>query len=615
MKNIYRSFGFLLLLLVTIFSNAQTVLNGGYLNVNNVNALIQPVGNQFRDMQGNAQYEVPAGSGIKSIYNSTLWIGGLDSESNLHLSAEQYRYNGADYFTGPLTIDGTASTNQTVVDAWNRVWPVSRPQIEEFLLCNNNAEYPLYEIPAEILNWPGNGDVEAGQAQNLAPYIDINEDGIYNPEDGDYPHIPGDYAIFFIFNDNAEVHGETGGLAMGIEVHALAYAFVCNVGEAFQNTIFLKYSIINRSSLTYSDVYLGSFTDIDIGFGSDDYIGCDVVRGCYYGYNGDPVDESVEDVLGYGDAPPLQATVFLAGPKADADGIDNPTSYDTIDNVPVLNCARGDILNGNINGLNFEDGVVDNERLGMTGFMYFNCFGNPATLPPGNASEYYNYMKGIWLDNSPLIYGGTGHQSSIGADPNTPTSFMIPGNPTTDPCGWGQGAIPQCSWSEETEENPAGDSKGLGVSGPFTFESGDTVELDLAFVYGQSDSSPFEALEQLVQNVDVIRNGYLDNITPCGTPFYYSGINPNSNATDFSVSIFPNPANNNLTLELNSNKNSTIFVKTMDINGRVYLASEISANSGNTKTTIDISSLAAGVYFVAIDDGVVVTNKKLVVLR
>ena len=615
MKNIYRSIGLSLFISISCAVTAQQNLSSTELNVNNVHALFHPVGHHFWDLIGGAKYEVPAGSGCNSIFTSTLWIGGLDCNGQLHIAAEQYRQDGADYFTGPLTIDGLAEIESDVVEQWNRMWPIWRGEIEGFLECVNNPECPDYIIPDHILNWPGNGDVVAGQSQNLAHYVDVNSDNIYNPEDGDYPDFPGDYALFFVFNDAAEVHTETGGEKIRVEVHGLAYAFSCYPNEAFNNTVFLSYDIINRSTITYYDFYVGSFTDFDIGNGYDDYIGCDVVRGCYYGYNGDDNDEDYQGAIGYGEYPPAQATVFLAGPMADADGMDNSTSYDTVDNVPVLNCARGDIFNGNINGLNYEDGIVDNERYGMTRFVYWNTSGgNSATLSPNSAIEYYNYLRGRWRDYSPICYGGTGHTSG-GADPNTYTAFVFPGSPTSDPCGWGQGGVIQTDWSEETEANTPSDRKGLGVSGPFTFLPNETLELDLAFVYGRSADPEVSSVEIMLQYVDEIRNGYLTNTTPCGTEFQPTGIGKRNSSQSFEVGIFPNPASNELTLEISSNKNSLVSIKIMDVNGRVYLTNEISANAGNSKSSIDISSLSAGVYFVAVDNGDFVTNKKLIVLK
>jgi len=546
-----------------------------------------------------------------------LWIGGLDVNSQLKIAAERYRMDGTDFFPGPLTVDGTASISPEVVEEWNRIWPISRDVVEEFLICNNNPECPNYIIPEQIMDWPGNGGLD--MAHNLAPYIDVNDDNFYNPEDGDYPDFPGDMALFFIFNDKADVHTETGGASIGIEVHALAYAFGCTESEAFNNTVFLEYDIINRSTYMLTNVYVGLFTDFDIGNANDDYIGCDVGRGCYYGYNGDANDESGSGVLGYGEYPPAQATVFLAGPLADPDGVDNIHSFDTVENELVLNCEHGDILNGNINGLNFHDGIYDNERLGMTGFISFNSLGNPSTNGPHTAIEHYNYLRTIWLDGTPLCYGGTGHYNG-GGDIETPTKFMFPGSPTSDPCGWGTQGVPQADWSETTNGNTPGDRKGLGITGPFTYCPNDTLELDIAFVYGRSYNPDLSSVELMLQYVDEVRNGYLTNTTPCGV-FHPSGVFQPSNINSFNVSnvfmidLFPNPANCELNVEINSYKNCETFVNIMDINGRIFLSENISTNSGITKTTLDISSLSAGVYIVCINNGIESTNKKLVVLK
>ena len=45
------------------------------------------------------------------------------------------------------------------------------------------------------------GDTSLGQAPYLAPFVDVDYDGLYNPALGDYPDVMGDQAIFFIFND------------------------------------------------------------------------------------------------------------------------------------------------------------------------------------------------------------------------------------------------------------------------------------------------------------------------------------------------------------------------------------------------------------------------------
>ena len=248
--------------------------------------------------------------------------------------------------------------------------------------------------------------------------------------------------------------------------------------------------------------YFGVWTDADLGGATDDYTGCDVQRGLGYMYNGDAYDDDYQGNKGYGNQPPAIGIDFFEGPYQDPDGLDNPTSYDTVNGVKVLREDCANIMNGNINGLNFGDGTVDNERWGMRRFLYFNnsTGGNPATTDPNEAIEYYNYLTGYWKDNSPLSYGGTGHASGGASD--VQTDFMFPGNPTTDPCGWGQGGNPQPDWSEETEDNPADDRRFVQSAGPFTLTPGAVNDITLGAVYARASSGGAWASVEAVRKAD-----------------------------------------------------------------------------------------------------------------
>lgn len=81
----------------------------------------------------------------------------------------------------------------------------------------NNVGNAGYQVPANIANWPGNGEVAFGYDANLAPYHDVNNNGIYDPAQGDYPKFLGDEALWMVYNDrgNAAVANKT---PFGIEV-------------------------------------------------------------------------------------------------------------------------------------------------------------------------------------------------------------------------------------------------------------------------------------------------------------------------------------------------------------------------------------------------------------
>jgi hypothetical protein len=135
--------------------------------------------------------------------------------------------------------------------------------------------------------------------------------------DGDYPLIRGDQCIFFIMNDD-KVHTETNGERLKVEIHGMAYVFDSPADSALSHTVFVHYDLVNRSLNTYQDTYIGIFTELELGYIWDDYVGSDVNRSSYYCYNGDNYDEDCIDqwssCKGYGQYPPAQSVTVLAGP-------------------------------------------------------------------------------------------------------------------------------------------------------------------------------------------------------------------------------------------------------------------------------------------------------------
>jgi len=252
-----------------------------FLDINNINALFNAAGSHFWDANGtgDAMFEVPKGSGLNTMFTSDIWIGGLDSNDSLHLAAQIYRSGGnnEDFWAGPIMDAMQYSSTQDSI--WNHLWKVHKCDIDSHIAYWNQ---PGYVAPQVIIDWPAHGDVSLGQAYNLAPFFDRTGDNIYDPYDGDYPLIKGDQAIYIIRNDDRNIHTESGGKKLRIEIHEMAYAFNCPADSALWNTIFVNYKIINRSNNAYDSTYIGIHGDMDIGCYTDDYIGCDVQRGSFF---------------------------------------------------------------------------------------------------------------------------------------------------------------------------------------------------------------------------------------------------------------------------------------------------------------------------------------------
>ncbi|MCF8269197.1 MAG: T9SS C-terminal target domain-containing protein, partial [Crocinitomicaceae bacterium] len=216
----------------------------------------------------------------------------------------------------------------------------------------------------------------------------------------------------------------------------------------------------------------------------DDYVGCDVMRGLGYYYNGDNFDGDNSGYKGYGYSPPAVGVDFFEGPYQDDDGIDN---------------AYGIGLNEALNGIGYGDGIIDNERFGMRRFLYYSNTTNGANInqtDPIASSDYYNYLRGYWKDGTKFVYGGSGHISDPEADPNTPCDFMFPG--TSDNLGWGTGGIIKPNWTEQTANNTPNDRRFVQSAGPFLLKPGAVNNITVGVAWARSNGGdPFTSVESL----------------------------------------------------------------------------------------------------------------------
>lgn len=481
-----------------------------YLQYNNVRAMVHTAGNLWQvPGQDFAQYEIPKNSGIMALFTSALWLGGKDVNGQLKLAALRYR-QGADYWTGPLSQE-TADIDPFDCYKYDNHYMSSQDLVREFdawytageLDAQNGtnlqaSNFPDYQVPSFIKDWPAHGDVGKGQDYYLAPFYDRNNDGNYEPNAGDYPwydiagvkdckndrrvSLFGDYNLWWVMNDKGNIHSESGGEPIGMEIRAQAFAFATN--DDINNMTFYNYELINRGTQTLFQTYFGIFVDGALGNPFDDYVGCDVNRGLGYFYNGDQMDENNNGFLGYGTSPPAVGVDFFEGPYQDNDSTDN---------------AFGIGVNEAINGIGYGDGVVDNERYGMRRFLYYVNSGggaDPAQTDPINAADYYNFLRGRWKDNSPFYYGGNGHLSDPNTNTSVPCDFMFPGD--TDPLGWGTNGMPQPYWTEQTAGNFPYDRRFLQSAGPFVLKPGAVNNITVGVAWARSSGGdPFESVKSL----------------------------------------------------------------------------------------------------------------------
>jgi hypothetical protein len=530
-------------------------------------------------------FEAPANSGIRSIYAANFWIGGLSPDQQVKLAAEQYQDQGTDWFCGPLSNDGQATTNPEIQTAYNRVWTGSRADVvahvQQFSGANPD---PNYAIPQWMLEWPAHGDLALAQDFYLAPFYDTNDNNLYDPENGDYPLFCGDNCLLWIFNDKGGTHTESGGQPIGVQIIATAYTFD---DIELSNAIYFNYIVKNMGTQTLSDAYVGWFSDFDIGNPSDDFAGTWVNLNAAYAYNGDTFDET-SSTVGYGDDLAMSAFVLLNGPLQDPDQIDNPLANsvdDALDN-------QGQVYSFGRQG--YGDGIPDNERLGITKSMITEISGTGTQLV--TPIDYYNRLRGVWSNGVELHYGENGQNVN-----NFTASYMYPAN--TDPYSWGTEGIAVEPWDEISANNVPNDRRAFTSSGPFTFEPGEIMSLDFAYLTVIDSQEMDGLLMQLYYEIVNTHDNYQNNIISCMA----QTITVETKEIDGAyVEIFPNPANEWITIKTQGTAKAQISI--YDATGQFILQRSV-----QKADTMAIQHLAAGIYLLIIEQNGCRTLRKLMI--
>jgi hypothetical protein len=543
--------------------------NYKFLDINQVKAGVANRGDMhWNSSTGNASYEVPVGLGAHSDFASGLWIGGLDATNQLHIAAQTYRQSGVDFWPGPLDTTN-ATVSSTVSNQYDKIWKLNQADINAFItnFSNGNVQNGSYTPVADLVSWPAQG--AGNYSKNLAPFMDVNNNHIYDPlVGGDYPIIKGDQSLYFIFNDNLSAHQATGSPALKVEVHATAYAYgnsaIASQYPFLSNTTFYNYKIVNRSNLNYHNAFVALWTDVDLGYYGDDYIGCNVGGNYGYAYNADNNDETVGGTVGYGANPPAAGYQVLKGPFMPNDGKDNN-----------------------------NDGIIDEscEQQLMSRFTYFNNMfpGVPIqSTDPQNGAQYYNYMSGYWKDNSPFTCGGNAYGGSI------PTPFVYPGNTySNSPCG-------AASWSEA---GVPGDRRYMIGIGPFDFNSQSIHEIEYAHCtsFDYVNQNP---LQKFKIDMQMLR-AFTDVFNP-------SNCILNSVKEEFeqsSISLYPNPTNSQLIVSFAENERSIGDVIIMDVYGKELIVKQKVELS---QITLDVQDLSSGIYFAKVMLNGKSTTKKFI---
>lgn len=205
----------------------------------------------------------------------------------------------------------------------------------------------------------------------------------------------------------------------------------------------------------------------------------------------------------------------------------------------------------------------------------FRILGN-SSVPP---NPYWEDANGSWYTLSGLLPNGTAI-----LDPDSlPTKFMLPGDPET-----------ATGWTESSSGNDPNDRRFITSYGPFfNFAPGDTICLDLAFVFAQDSAGDnLSSVTLLKQRVQQLRDWYDTQALDCDE-YPVLGVPGIARPVAATITVAPNPASEQMTITL-SGQPARYDLEVLDLAGTVVHRQARMARS----TVLDLRGFAPGVYVV-----------------
>lgn len=495
--------------------------------------------------------EFPLNSGKYLMYSSSLWLYGQNQLGENMLAIQEF--DAGDYGAGSISENSTPLRPNMIKISSNDI----RYHLQNF----NN---PGYVMPKSILKWPANGFEERGEAADQAPFVDANNNGCYDPENGDYPFILGDEAVYIIINDGVSPSSGLFTKNMDIEVHIMAYVFNQPALQHANQSVYVRYTLVNRSRFVYQ-LKAGLFADSDLGNPGDDFFGSE----------------------------PSASSIFFYNALA-ADGTSSQLGWPNYDSIlPAVGIK------------------LINEQMSSASFMPFGGSSTPFPSPmrtPQVPQNFYNRFNSMWNDGTPFTKGGFGY------NPNSSdaTNFTFSGDP-----------LKSNTWSMNNlgpsfNYTAGGDTRGFMTFQEFTFHPKERKIYDLVFSVAYDSSVVYDNLamipilkNQLSKAANFQRG--IDSIAPL---FTYSScfVGEEENFLPQKrdpLLLYPNPNNGNFTLETEADLTT---IEIYNVQGQ--LVQSFSPSPGARQINIEINSTAKDGLFILraiATDGEVLTKRILLI--
>jgi hypothetical protein len=369
---------------------------------------------------------------------------------------------------------------------------------------------------------------------------------------------------------------------IGLEGQLTLWAY--KGADALGNVCYKRLRLINKGgvdvgggtlgSLYLDSVYIGQWSDPDLGASGDDLVGCDTTLNMGFVYNGAAVDQEYSS---FALPPPAMGYALLQGPV-----------------VPGLPSDSASYA------LQWFKGA---RNLPMTAFVYSaagSAVGEPSGSTYESSLQWYRMLKGYRPDPTGVAERFYAFPPAIPAGPIT-----LSGTPENN-AGFVDGMSTVYSLQP-------GDRRLLLASGPFTMAPGDTQEIVLA-IMGGLGSDRKSSVNVLRSTAAAARGAFLalhtvvTEIRDDASPAKPSGVHLSQN--------YPNPFNPSTTIRLTIVNRQLTIVKVFDVLGRevATLLNEVK-DPGTYTVRFDGSRLASGVYFYRLQAGGFVATRRLLLLR
>lgn len=280
--------------------------------------------------------------------------------------------------------------------------------ISRGLVETHKGQYnsPGYQVPQAIMDWPGNGNTSFGEPAVIAPFKDLNNNGLYEPMSGEYPDFGGDAAIFHVYNDFQSKY-RTGSLQtdpLGIEVHELQEFYHYNPDTMLQQAMVFHLTIFNRSTDPIDSLRLMFQMDGDVSLDCASGTTCDD-----YSRNEILADPARNSSLTYEPYPLIGgyrggwAVTLLDGTMGAHNFGGLPTSWVinglSPDGTPYVS-ASGDTLSPFLNPISADTGIIRQVNSFLKEDRRSHMWSNLGQLLPGQ-STCFNYISHYVKNSSP----------------------------------------------------------------------------------------------------------------------------------------------------------------------------------------------------------------------